>query len=138
MPDGTPEFCVEAERELIGAALLSEPEDVLKVALSGGDFRDRDLGTIWEAIQVAASNGNPGIVTTAYHLGENLDRVGAETRLVDLAGKALVEQQFPHLTLLTHPQIIKEWALRRKGLARAQEMAQQAFKGTITRGGVQI
>lgn len=133
MPDGTPFFICDAEREFIGAALLCESADVLAVTLDRNDFRDKHLGVIWAAIVKGASEGNPGIVNTAWHLNraEVLDRVGAETFLVELAGRALVEQHFPHLTLRTHPVMIKEWALRRRGLERAGVMAQQAMKGNV-------
>lgn len=141
-PDGTPEYADESEGELIGAALLCESADVLAVNLDRNDFRDKSLGVIWAAIQEAASEGNPGIVLTAYHLDRSgvLDRVGAETRLTKLAGDALIGQAFPHLTLLTHPKIISEWAGRRRGLASAQKMARDAINGPKkdARGGVQI
>ena len=134
LPDGTPHYLVEAEREFIGAALLCEAADVLAVSLDRNDFRDKHLGIIWAAIVKAASEGNPGIVLTAWHLNEAgvLDRVGAETFLVELAGKALVGQPQPHLTLQSHPLIIKTWALRRRGLVRASEMAQAAMNGPAT------
>lgn len=134
MPDGTPFYAVEAEREFIGAALLCEPADVLAVSLDRNDFRDKTLGVIWAAIVKGASEGNPGVVVTAWHLNDAgvLDKVGAETFLVELAGRALVEQHYPHLTLRTHPVIIKTWALRRKGLERASVMAQQAMNGKVT------
>lgn len=142
LPDGTPFHVVDGERELIGAALLCEPADVLAVTLNRNDFRDRNLGVIWAAIQRAATEGNPGIVLTAYYLNQAgvLDRVGAETFLVELAGRALVEQPFPHLTLLTHPQIVHEWAVRRAGLAEAQGMARRAINGNIStsRGGMEL
>ena len=137
MPDGTPHHVVSAEREFIGAALLCESADVLAVSLDRNDFRDKHLGVIWAAIVKGASEGNPGIVLTAWHLNEAgvLDRVGAETFLVELAGRALVEQPQPHLTLGSHPLIIKTWALRRKGLERASEMAQTAM-GITSRPGL--
>lgn len=142
LPDGTPFYALDAEREFIGAALLSEAEHVLAVTLDRNDFRDRNLGVIWAAIQESARLGNPCIPVTAWLLDKAgvLDKVGSEVLLAQLAGRALVEQPFPHLTLLTHPQIIHEWAGRRAGLAQAQTLARRAINGDLqtSRGGMEL
>lgn len=141
-PDGTPQYADTCERELIGAALLTEAADVLAVSLDASAFRSPALGTIWAAVQRAAADGNPGVVNTAWHLDQagKLDEVGAETGLVHLAGRAFVEQPFPHLAMLTHPPIVREWAARRAALRDAQGQARRAINGPIrqARGGVAI
>lgn len=135
LPDGSPFFVLDAEREFIGAAMLCESSDVLAVVLDRNDFRDKSLGAIWAAIVKAAGEGNPSAVVTGWLLerADVLDRVGGYAHLVELMGRALVDQNFPHLTLLTHPPIIKEWAERRRGLEKAQSMARHAMTGNVHR-----
>lgn len=131
MPDGTPFHVVEAEREFIGAALLSEFDDVIDITLDRNDFHDRSLGAIWAACQEGARRGSPGIVMTACLLERAgvLDQVGSETRLMELMGKVFVEHEYPHVFLTTHPPIISDWAQRRRGVAAAAEVAYRAYSG---------
>ena len=129
MPDGTPQYAVDAEKELVGAAMLCESADVLATTIQPEDFWARDLGIIWGCTVKAAAQGSPSIPVTAWELDKvgELDRMGGYTRLAQLAGTALVEQVAPHTTLITHPSIIKDWARRRRGLVLASEMAQAAM-----------
>ena len=129
LPDGTPLYVCETERQFIGLALMCEADEVLAVALDRNDFVDRSLGAVWAAAQEAARKGDPGLLYSVWLLERAgaLDQVGGIERLTDLMGKVLTD--IPAFYLEPHAEIIRDWSGRRKGVAAAAESAHRAYSG---------
>lgn len=136
MPDGTPLFVCDTERQFIGLVLMCEEKDVLAVNLDRGDFHDRPLGVIWAAVQEAARKGAAGLPYTAYLLEKAgvLDQVGGEVRMAELMGNMLRDPLPVYSYYLEpHAEIIRDWGQRRRGVAAANEMAHRAYSGHHSR-----
>ena len=136
MPDGTPFYVLDTERQFIGLVLMCEEKDVLAVNLDRHDFHDRSLGVVWAAVQEAARKGAAGLPYVAYLLDQAgvLEQVGSETRLAELMGNMLRDPLPVYSYYLEpHAEIIRDWGERRKGLENAQILARHAMSGTHRR-----
>ena len=140
--DGTPDFALDAERWLVGGALLASPEAVLEAGrlATGDDFYDHLHGLVWNTLHVLAAAGKePSIATVSYALNQagKLDEVGGEPALVQLASDPLAFLYAGEPSLCAHAGIVADYGKRRRAareqLQQAQEMARGA-QGLITRG----
>src|SRR5690606_34434440 len=107
--------------------------EVLKVDVAPRDFRDVMLGVVWKAIQNLAERGlSPTIPAVGRELMAIgwLDKVGAETFLVELTGGlTYLYGNVPGCT--AHAAIVREWAQKRGVIKAAAETAKRAYEGKV-------
>lgn len=138
LADGSPLYLKWAEEYFIGGCMLADAADVaeVSVAIEPADFRDRELGRVWEAIRTG-DNTLSSVCATLLEWGI-LDEVGAEPRLAALASSqgAMVYAGLP--SLKAHAHVIKDWSNRRRLIKEASEVAQAVYAGAPVQRGVKV
>lgn len=141
MPDGTPQYVVWAERWLAGASMLvaeSVIDDALKI-VSPEDFGTLRLAAVWRAVQtVRARHDDPSLPVVAMALLEagELDRIGGEPFLADIASEELTFCYAHPDAMEAHATLIHEWGERRRTADMGREMVKEAYSGKPLTGKV--
>jgi replicative DNA helicase len=137
LSDGMPMWDQWSEETLVGAAMQADYLDVLVASLAAPpeDFRDRSLGTIWQAvIDCCAGKFQCAVLSlvcdTLNERGE-LDEVGGEGRLMGLVARESAFLYAGRAALEANAEVIHRWAEKRRVIAAAQEMAQSAYSGRV-------
>ena len=131
LPDGSPTWLASVERYLVGGAMRAlSPEHVVNAATVciSEDFRDATLGMIWDVL--------PGLDCPCWvHVAEallangDIDRVGGEPRLVELAGSEMAFLYSARVCLEAHAELVHRYAEQRRALQRLQVEAERVFSG---------
>jgi replicative DNA helicase len=131
LSDGMPLWDQWAEETLVGAAMQADYLDVLVASLAAPpeDFRDRSLGTIWQAV-IDCCAVLSLVCDTLNERGE-LDEVGGPERLQRLVGRESAFLYAGRAALEANAEIVHRWAEKRRVIAAAQEMAQSAYSGRV-------
>jgi hypothetical protein len=130
--DGSPEWLPRCERALVGAALQSSLEDVVTAAAvcTPEDFRDEHLSIIWSAI--SRLDECPCWVHVANVLGNQLDDIGGEPELVELAFGQGAYVFANKVGLESHAELVREWGEKRRKFASLGAEARDLFENKIT------
>lgn len=124
LPDGSPSWLPQAERWLVGGAMLSTSQDVISAAavVTPADFRDGALGGIWEAL--VSLDECPCWVHVAKAMDSRLlDEIGGEPALVEIAYSQGSYLYANRVGLEAHATLVREWGEKRR---RVQELAAEA------------
>jgi hypothetical protein len=129
LTDGSPIWLPQVENWFIGGAMLAESPDVVSVAgtVAPEDFRDETLGTIWSVMPYLE---NTGFAFVAQALGDRIDEVGGEPRLVELAFAQGAYLYRAPVFLEAHAMLVRREGEKRRRLRALSEEAQAVYAGT--------
>lgn len=130
LSDGSPLYLKHAEEWLVGGAMCA-PQDhalIISIDLSASDFRDASLGTIWSAICDARSSMVSDVAALLLERGQ-LDEVGGEPRLTELAFSTWAFMYAGMAALEANAGVVKDWSNRRRLIREASETAQAVYAG---------
>jgi hypothetical protein len=130
-PDRMPPANSEAERSLIGAVLLDPGRlDEVLLTVTAEDFWDAGHQRIWARIEQLAREGTPVdavVLGNALEQADELEQIGGAQRL-----GACVES-VPHaLNTVQYAAIVREKAIKRRLISRAQAMLAAAYRDDST------
>lgn len=134
LSDGSPVYLEWTEAWLVGGAMCARPDDVqiVSFAVEPQDFRDQSLGMIWSAVVEAPTPMLADVARILMQRGQ-LDEVGGEPRLAELATSFYGFMYSSLSCLEAHAEIVKDWSNRRKTIREAGETARAVYEGAPMR-----